>query len=315
MGRIRLEDLSDSLKEYLNGLGLTEDQVYNLINTLESEKIGQTNELPIDESQNIVGIINEIYNSKNDMLQDLVAALVAKGLGVTINNNFDEIINKIETDLTLPSGDAVASNVLSGKTFINSTGNTITGSMVNQGSKTFTPSASKQTGAAGYYSKITVNTDSNLKAENIKSGVKIFGVTGTAKFAPTIKVSTEAQYDFNRNNTATGPTKTKFGAAWTSAAVGEVQIRLSGERSNENITTITGPTIYIKAYLNGKEVASLGFGDSSWDGSNGGWHSRDKTVTISVAPGDVIDFYTSNDSNSSAPGTNIRVAIYGTITS
>lgn len=31
MGRIRLEELSDSLKEYLNGLGLTEEQVQGLI--------------------------------------------------------------------------------------------------------------------------------------------------------------------------------------------------------------------------------------------------------------------------------------------
>ena len=117
-------------------------------------------------------------------LRDTLAGILQEeGVEVTEEDDMASLITKVDKEFdkqVVPAGTAVASNVLSGKTFINSTGQTITGTMTNRGSKTFTPSASKQTGAAGYYSGITVNTDSNLVAENIVSGVSIFGVTGTA---------------------------------------------------------------------------------------------------------------------------------------
>ena len=120
--------------------------------------------------------------------EDDMASLISKtdnqfnSLNTTItllNNQVNSLTNELAGKVT-PAGTAVAANVLTGKTFINSTGQTVTGTMANQGAKTFTPSASKQTGAAGYYSSITVNTDSNLVAANIVSGKKIFGVTGSA---------------------------------------------------------------------------------------------------------------------------------------
>ena len=40
MAKITIEELSGSLKEYLNGLGLTEAQVQELIDKFEDEKIG-----------------------------------------------------------------------------------------------------------------------------------------------------------------------------------------------------------------------------------------------------------------------------------
>ena len=117
-------------------------------------------------------------------LRDSLASILQEeGVNVTENDSMASLISKVADELNrqvVPQGNAVANDVLSGKTFINSTGNIITGTMTNQGSKTFTPSASKQTGAAGYYKSITVNTDSNLVAANIVSGKTIFGVTGTA---------------------------------------------------------------------------------------------------------------------------------------
>ena len=110
-------------------------------------------------------------------------------------------------------GDATPNQVLAGKTFTSNSGVKTTGTMTNQGAKTVslntsttsytipagyhngsgkvsvtleqktvTPSASQQniTPSSGkVLSKVTVNTDTNLKAENIKNGVTIFGVTGT----------------------------------------------------------------------------------------------------------------------------------------
>ncbi|MEE1084286.1 MAG: hypothetical protein UH850_11235 [Paludibacteraceae bacterium] len=54
--------------------------------------------------------------------------------------------------------------------------------LTTQAAKTITPSTSSQTAvASGRYTTgtVTVAGDANLKAENIKSGVSIFGVTGT----------------------------------------------------------------------------------------------------------------------------------------
>ena len=79
-------------------------------------------------------------------------------------------------------GDATAADVLSGKTFTSANGIKVTGTITTQAAKTVTPSTSNQTAvASGVYTTgaITVAGDADLKAENIKSGVEIFGVTGT----------------------------------------------------------------------------------------------------------------------------------------
>ena len=146
----------------------------NSINVTESMDIGNMLDLLVDDYIN-----NMILGYESN----LRIMLTDEGVDVTEEDDMASLITKVDEEFdnqVVPAGTAVASNVLSGKTFINSTGQTITGTMTNRGSKTFTPSASKQTGAAGYYSGITVNTDSNLVAENIVSGVSIFGVTGTA---------------------------------------------------------------------------------------------------------------------------------------
>ena len=224
-GRINLSNLSDSLKEYLNGLGLTEAQVQELIDKFEDEKIGDISQLSTEEKGSLVGAINEvkdtidnkdlsayqtvedndlltenktiveaineIYNSHDVIKQKLVASLLAKGLGVNTDMDIIEIIDHINTStLIKPAGNAVASNVLSGKTFINSTGTVVTGTMTNNGSKTINPTASTQTLGAGYYYQVTIKGDSNLKASNIKSGVNIFGVTGTAPYIYTTTFDT-----------------------------------------------------------------------------------------------------------------------------
>jgi hypothetical protein len=96
----------------------------------------------------------------------LVEMLVKEGVSVSDDDNILVLLEKIANELTkqvVPAGTAVENNVLSGKTFINSTGNLITGKMTNQGNKTITPSTSKQTFPAGYYNSITVNPGSTIQ--------------------------------------------------------------------------------------------------------------------------------------------------------
>lgn len=85
-------------------------------------------------------------------------------------------------------GDATAADVASGKTFTSAAGLKVKGTNTGNGtfntqSKTITPKATDQTvyPDSGYngLSSVTVKGDSNLKASNIKSGVRIFGITGS----------------------------------------------------------------------------------------------------------------------------------------
>lgn len=63
----------------------------------------------------------------------------------------------------------------------------ITGTIKKKSSETYTPSKSDQTISSGQYlsGAQTIKGDSNLTAENIKSGVSIFGVTGTLETGST----------------------------------------------------------------------------------------------------------------------------------
>nr|DAE29815.1 MAG TPA: tail protein [virus sp. ctqEG8] len=85
-------------------------------------------------------------------------------------------------------GTAIAADVASGKTFTSSAGLLVTGTATsaaspNLQSKTVTPKSTSQTvtpdSSYDGLSQVTVIGDSNLVASNIKSGVSIFGVSGS----------------------------------------------------------------------------------------------------------------------------------------
>ena len=103
--------------------------------------------------------------------EDLVAAKILTGVtifGVTGN-------------VKAASGSAGVGDVLYDKTFSNSSGTGLTGTMPNIGSKDFTPKATDQTIDKGYHDGTgKVAGDEDLTAGNIKDGVDIFGVLGTA---------------------------------------------------------------------------------------------------------------------------------------
>lgn len=75
---------------------------------------------------------------------------------------------------------ATAADIRTGKTAYVK-GNKITGTIADQAAQTITPGTSNKTIAAGKYlsGTQTIKGDSNLVASNIKSGVSIFGVSGT----------------------------------------------------------------------------------------------------------------------------------------
>lgn len=129
----------------------------------------------VDVDQNIT-LRHPLANFGDATAADVVAGKTftsAAGLKVTGTH---ECTGGIDTsDATATAGD-----ILSGKTaYVN--GEKITGSIASKSTTTYTPGTSDQTIASGQYlsGDQTIKGDSNLLASNIKSGVSIFGVSGS----------------------------------------------------------------------------------------------------------------------------------------
>lgn len=112
--------------------------------------------------------------------------------------------------LTL-SGDAGAGDVLSGKTFYTTNPKSKqTGTMGTMSGGTYTPSSSWQTISCNgkkMTGDISIRGDGNLTADNIRSGVSIFGVSGNVhKYAVwngTVSTSGSGTFTYAMNNGST----------------------------------------------------------------------------------------------------------------
>ena len=115
-------------------------------------------------------------------------------LDVRSKSQIDRILRtnaKVATEVPLTEfGNANVNNVLSGVTFTSSVGLKKSGTIPSKSAQTYTPKSTAQTISAGQYlsGTQTIAGDSNLVANNIKSGVSIFGVNGT--FAGGVQINT-----------------------------------------------------------------------------------------------------------------------------
>ena len=221
------------------------DNEFNVINT----KLDEALQLGVNAKDNVVQAINSKKTVPN----------------VTNENNWEFLSQSIR-NIKEGSGNAVASDVLAGKTFTNNDGVEYTGTMVNRGgATTVTPKTSNQTKAAGYYSgAITIKGDSNLVASNILSGKSIFGVKGNVvagkRWASGTTRSSSTRKSFNYAGT-TG--STSFGYIEISLGFTPSIIRTycwgGGPGSDEYVSIYsTGGATY-----GGKTVKLAGYGQGS----------------------------------------------------
>lgn len=115
---------------------------------------------------------------------DFVAANIRAGsdLWGTVGT-YPSSSNRLPGDDGTPNG--TAGQVLAGFELWDSDGVNLAGTMPNQGTVYFTPSASNQSIPVGYHSGSgVVYGDANLTGINIKTGVSIFGVSGALAVAP-----------------------------------------------------------------------------------------------------------------------------------
>lgn len=103
-----------------------------------------------------------------------------------LKNNTAELQEILDTINTLPEKfDTSDANVTANKMLAGysgyANGQKVEGNIQSRGAQTITPSTTAQEIPAGVYlaGKQTIQGDAKLIASNIKSGVNIFGVTGT----------------------------------------------------------------------------------------------------------------------------------------
>ena len=89
MAKITIEELSDSLKEHLNELGLTEEQV----NSLVQNKLGDLSNLETANKNSIVEAINELFQSANSG-KELIASAIGNPL-ITGDSTFNAMSEAI----------------------------------------------------------------------------------------------------------------------------------------------------------------------------------------------------------------------------
>lgn len=99
-----------------------------------------------------------------------------------------------KTLIDLTSDTVVAGALRQGYIAHDKSGAQITGTIADQAAQTITPGTADQTIASGRYlaGVQTIKGDANLVAANIKSGVSIFGVTGTMEEGATVYSGTTA---------------------------------------------------------------------------------------------------------------------------
>ena len=117
--------------------------------------------------------------------------LTASGKTVTVPAGYylEQVSKDVETveqatpSITVSAGGLITASASQSAGYVAAGSKTVTKQLTVQAAQTITPGATDKIIAAGHYltGVQTIKGDANLKAENIVSGVTIFGVTGTAE--------------------------------------------------------------------------------------------------------------------------------------
>lgn len=142
-------------------------------------------------ADNVQGAIDQLFTSVSNGKSQIASAITDMGVSTSANDSFAQMatnIGNIETGYDTSQVTATANTVRSGYKFVNSSGQLITGTIPSKGAQTYTPKTYSQTISSGQYlsGNQTIQGDGNLVASNIKSGVSIFGVSGSYTGGATI---------------------------------------------------------------------------------------------------------------------------------
>lgn len=160
---------------------------------------------------NIAGVIGNSYNPSSDVGMHNISAqnnnlnLWRQSFITSVRNKYGaandtDTLSDLPTRIAnipyqlAPTGTAVVGDVSAGKTFVNSTGNLLTGTLVTRADTQILPGTADKTITAGLYKDYKIPGEANLVPNNIKKGTTLFGVTGTFEWPWGVNSIVEARY-------------------------------------------------------------------------------------------------------------------------
>lgn len=171
------------MSEYLIQ-GSTLDNIAKPIQTLA----GATDKISLAQMQTEV----ESANSEISLQAEKIAGILDMLDGKT--NPTTPTVAQATPSISVSSSGLITATSTQDEGYVVGGTTSATKQLTTQVAKTWTPTTSNQTISSGRYltGTQTIKGDANLKAENIKSGVSIFGVAGELESAPTV-------YSISRN--------------------------------------------------------------------------------------------------------------------
>lgn len=202
---------------YVNGQKITGNIPLNnttlVVDNAEISLDGENNKLEMNSTNSTKQIIDNNVNMKfNANYSDVATTIGLTPDKIKRGETILNVAGNVQEGIDTSDANAVETDILSGKTaYVD--GNKITGTITSKEAQTYIPSSSEQIIDAGQYlsgtqtisavpteektitpsalsqeitptenkflSKVTVSGDADLTAENVKSGVTIFGVEGS----------------------------------------------------------------------------------------------------------------------------------------